>query len=88
MRYHRKFSVPLFAMIMALLAVPFSFLVGNRGAMAGIGMSLGVMIAYEGIGTLFEKMGDVAQLPPALAAWSPDALFALTGLYLLLRMRS
>jgi lipopolysaccharide export LptBFGC system permease protein LptF len=56
--------------------------------MAGIGMSLGVMIAYEGIGTLFEKMGDVAQLPPALAAWSPDALFALTGLYLLLRMRS
>ena len=87
-RFYRKFSVPLFALIMAMLAVPFSFLVGNRGAMAGIGMSLGVMIAYEGIGTLFEKMGDVAQLPPALAAWSPDALFALTGLYLLLRMRS
>jgi LPS export ABC transporter permease LptG len=87
-RYFRKFSVPLFALIMAMLAVPFSFLVGNRGAMAGIGMSLGVMVAYEGIGTLLEKMGDVAQLPPALAAWSPDALFALTGLYLLLRMRS
>ena len=87
-RFYRKFSVPLFAFIMAMLAIPFSFLVGNRGAMAGIGMSLGVMIAYEGIGTLFEKMGDVAQLPPALAAWSPDALFALTGLYLLLRMRS
>ena len=87
-RFYRKFSVPLFALIMAMLAVPFSFLVGNRGAMAGIGMSLGVMIAYEGIGTLFEKMGDVAHLPPVLAAWSPDALFALTGLYLLLRMRS
>ena len=59
-----------------------------KKAMAGIGMSLGVMMAYEGSGTLFEKMGDVALLPPALAAWSPDALFALTGLYLLLRMRS
>jgi LPS export ABC transporter permease LptG/LPS export ABC transporter permease LptF len=87
-RYHRKFSVPLFALIMAMLAVPFSFLVGNRGAMAGIGMSLGVMIAYEGMGTLFEKLGDVGLLPPAVAAWSPDALFALAGLYLLLRMRS
>jgi LPS export ABC transporter permease LptG/LPS export ABC transporter permease LptF len=87
-RFFRKFSVPLFALIMAMLAVPFSFLVGNRGAMAGIGMSLGVMIAYEGLGTLFEKMGDVALLPPALAAWAPDTLFALTGLYLLLRMRS
>jgi LPS export ABC transporter permease LptG/LPS export ABC transporter permease LptF len=87
-RFYRKFAVPLFALIMAMLAVPFSFLVGNRGAMAGIGMSLGVMIAYEGIGTLFEKMGDVGQLPPAVAAWSPDAIFALMGLYLLLRMRS
>jgi len=27
-------------------------------------------------------------LPPAMAAWSPDLLFSLTGLYLLLRMRS
>ena len=87
-RFYRKFSVPLFALIMAMLAVPFSFLVGNHGAMAGIGMSLGVMIAYEGISVLFEKMGDVGQLPPALAAWSPDAIFALIGLYLLLRMRS
>jgi LPS export ABC transporter permease LptG/LPS export ABC transporter permease LptF len=87
-RFYRKFAVPLFALIMAMLAVPFSFLVGNRGAMAGIGMSLGVMIAYEGIGTLFEKIGDVGQLPPAVAAWSPDVLFGLVGLYLLLRMRS
>jgi lipopolysaccharide export LptBFGC system permease protein LptF len=30
----------------------------------------------------------VNQLPPELAAWSPDVLFALMGLYLLLRMRS
>ena len=45
-------------------------------------------VTYWGIGLLFEKIGDVNQLPPAIAAWSPDALFSLTGLYLLLRMRS
>jgi LPS export ABC transporter permease LptG/LPS export ABC transporter permease LptF len=87
-QFYRKFSVPLFALIMAMISIPFGFLVGNRGAMAGIGVSIGIAISYWGIGLLFEKIGDVNQLPPAMAAWSPDALFSLTGLYLLLRMRS
>ncbi|MDE3165142.1 MAG: LptF/LptG family permease, partial [Acidobacteriota bacterium] len=84
----RKFSVPLFVMIMAMIAIPFGFLVGNRGAMTGIGISIAIGITYLGIGPLFEKLGDVNQLPPVMAAWAPDALFSLAGLYLLLRMRS
>jgi lipopolysaccharide export LptBFGC system permease protein LptF len=87
-QFYQKFSVPLFALIMAAIAVPFGFLVGNRGAMTGIGVSIGIAMAYLGIGTLFEKIGDVNQLPPAVAAWSPDVVFALMGMYLLLRMRS
>jgi lipopolysaccharide export LptBFGC system permease protein LptF len=84
----KKFSVPLFALIMAMISVPFAFLVGNRGAMAGIGVSIGVAMAYWGIGQLFEQIGNANQLPPGLAAWSPDVLFALAGTYMLLRMRS
>jgi lipopolysaccharide export LptBFGC system permease protein LptF len=87
-QFYRKFSVPLLALIMAMIAVPFGFLVGNRGAMTGIGVSIAIAVAYWGIGTLFEKVGDVNLLPPAIAAWSPDGVFSLTGLYLLLRMRS
>jgi lipopolysaccharide export LptBFGC system permease protein LptF len=30
-------------------------------------------------------MGNINTLPPMLAAWSPDLLFAMTGSYLLLR---
>jgi lipopolysaccharide export LptBFGC system permease protein LptF len=30
-------------------------------------------------------MGNVNMLPPLLAAWSPDLVFALAGGYLLLR---
>lgn len=85
---YRKFSMPLFAIIMAFIAVPFGFLIGKRGTMTGIGVSIGIALAYWGIGILFEKLGDVNQLPPAMAAWSPDALFSLAGLYLLMRMRS
>jgi lipopolysaccharide export LptBFGC system permease protein LptF len=87
-RLYRKFSVPLFALMMAMIAIPFGFLVGNRGAMAGVGLSLGIAVAYLGVGQLFEKLGDAGQLGPVVAAWGPDVVFALAGSYLLLRMRS
>jgi lipopolysaccharide export LptBFGC system permease protein LptF len=87
-RFYRKFSVPLFALIMALIAVPFAFLVGNRGAMTGIGVSLVIALSYWGISIFFEKIGDVNQLPPQMAAWSPDTVFGLAGMYMMTRMRS
>jgi lipopolysaccharide export LptBFGC system permease protein LptF len=86
--FFRKFSVPLFAAIMALLALPFGFMVGRKGAMTGIGVSMGIAMMYWGVGTLFEKAGEVSQLTPVAAAWSPDAIFAMAGLYLFLRVRS
>jgi len=87
-RLYRKFAVPLFVLMMAMIAIPFGFLVGNRGAMAGVGLSIGIAIGYLGIGQLFEKLGDAGQLTPVVAAWGPDAVFALAGAYLMLRMRS
>ena len=87
-QYHKKFSVPVFALIMAMLSIPFGFLIGNRGAMAGIGVSISIAMAYWGAGQFFEQLGNVSLLPPAVAAWAPDAIFALAGSYLLLRMRS
>jgi len=87
-QYHKKFAVPLFALIMALLSVPFAFIAGSRGAMTGVGISFGITIAYFSVGTLFEQIGDLNQLPPAMAAWSPDILFVLCGLYFMTRMRT
>ncbi len=87
-QFHKKFSFPAFAFIMGLLAVPFAFLTGNRGALAGVAVSLGIAIVYWSLNALLEQMGNVHQLPPAVAAWSPDAIFALVGTYLLLRLRT
>ncbi len=87
-QYHKKFAVPLFAVIMALISVPFAFLAAHRGAMAGIGVSFGIAIAYFAVSQLFEQVGNVNQLPATLAAWSPDAVFTLTGLYFLARMKT
>ncbi len=87
-QFYKKFSVPLFALIMAMISVPFAFLTGNRGAMAGVGVSFGIGIAYLAVNQLFEQIGNLNQLPPAVAAWAPDALFALAGTYLISRIRT
>jgi LPS export ABC transporter permease LptG/LPS export ABC transporter permease LptF len=87
-QFYRKFSMPAFALIMSLIAAPFGFMVGNRGAMAGIGVSIVIAISYLALGSLFEKLGDVSLMPPSMAAWSPDVVFSLAGVYLMMRMRS
>lgn len=80
--------MPLFALIMALLSIPFAFLTGSRGAMAGVGVSFGIAISYWALGRLFEEVGNINQLPASMAAWSPDVVFALAGMYLFTRMRT
>ena len=87
-QYYRKFAMPLAALVLAMIAVPFGFMVGSRGAMTGIGVSLVIAIAYRGTEPLFARIGEAGLLEPALAAWAPDAIFALVGMYFLLRMRS
>jgi lipopolysaccharide export LptBFGC system permease protein LptF len=85
---YRKFALPLFALIMAMIGVPFGFLVGNRGALTGIGLSIAIALSYQATSKLFEKVGEINELTPAIAAWGPDVIFALAGLYFLLRMKS
>ncbi|MCW5976967.1 MAG: LptF/LptG family permease [Bryobacteraceae bacterium] len=87
-QFHKKFSVPLFALIMALIAVPFAFLTGGRGAMAGVGVSFGIAVAYWAVSQVFEQVGNLSQLPAAMAAWSPGAIFSLIGMYLFTKMRT
>ena len=51
-------------------------------------MSLVLAIAYWSVGQLFEQVGNLSQLPAQVAAWSPDVVFSLAGLYFLSRMRT
>jgi LPS export ABC transporter permease LptG len=87
-QWHKKFSVPLFALIMAILSIPFAFVGGTRGAMRGVLTAFIIAIFYWTIGTVFEQFGDLNQLPAAMAAWAPDVIFFLGGLYFMLRMKT
>jgi len=83
---NRKLSYPLITLIMAVLAVPFSMSAAKKGAITGVAVAVGIAVAYIVVSRLFEAMGDVSELPPALAAWSPDLIFALAGAYLILKI--
>ena len=83
---HAKLAQPAMLPVMALLATPFAFRIGRKGALAGIGVGLGLGILALVAAAFLTKLGEVGALPPALAAWSPDVLFGLAGTYFLLRM--
>jgi LPS export ABC transporter permease LptG/LPS export ABC transporter permease LptF len=83
---NKKLSFPLITLIMAVLAVPFSLSAAKKGAITGVAVAVGIAVVYTVVSRLFEAMGDLSQLPPALAAWSPDLIFALVGSYLILKI--
>jgi LPS export ABC transporter permease LptF/LPS export ABC transporter permease LptG len=84
----KKFSYPFIALVMAVLAIPFSLSAGKRGAIAGVATAVGIAVVYWTVSGLFEAMGNVSQLPPVLAAWSPDLIFGFVGGYLILKVRT
>ena len=83
---NKKLSFPLITLIMAVLAVPFSLSAAKKGAITGVAVAVGIAVVYTVVSRLFEAMGDLSQLPPALAAWSPDLIFALVGSYMILKI--
>ncbi len=83
-----KLSFPLVSLIMTLLAIPFAFSMGKRGALVGLGLSISIAMIYWGALGVFKSLGYVKFLSPFLAAWGPNLLFAPIGLYLLFRLRT
>jgi LPS export ABC transporter permease LptF/LPS export ABC transporter permease LptG len=82
----KKLAFPLITLVMAVLAIPFSLSAGRRGALTGVAVAIGLAVVYWVTAGLFEALGNVSYLPPALAAWAPDLLFGLGGGYLIFKV--
>lgn len=85
---YRKLSFPLVSFIMAIIGVPFSFKTGKRGAFYGIGLCVTVGIFYWATFELFDKLGGINRLSPVIAAWFPNLIFGLGGLWMMLRVKT
>jgi LPS export ABC transporter permease LptF/LPS export ABC transporter permease LptG len=83
---HEKLAFPIVALIMTLLGLRFSFTIGRRGALYGIGISILIGMGYLICRSLSEIAGNNALLPAGIAAWAPNILFGAAGLYLIMTL--
>jgi len=83
--YYAKLSLPFVCLAFALCAPPLALRFARAGAYVGIFLS--IIMVWVGWNTLLltKILGVSGKMPPLLAAWSPDLLFAVLGLYLLWR---
>jgi Predicted permeases len=83
-----KISFPTVSLILTLIAIPFSFATGKRGALYGIGLSIVMGIVFWFFLALTKSLGYLEILNPFLAAWTPNILATLLALYLLFKIRT
>ena len=83
-----KLAFPVISLVMALVAMPFAFRLGRRGALYGLGVSLVLGMVFMAIFAFFRTLGQTGALPPLVAVWSPNAIFAFLAAYLFLDMKT
>jgi LPS export ABC transporter permease LptG len=87
-KLYAKTSWPAISIVMALIAMPFAFRMGKRGALYGIGLALILGIVYWMVFAVFTKFGEVGNLPPLLSAWAANVMFALAAVYMYLHVET
>jgi LPS export ABC transporter permease LptG len=85
---HRKLAFPFVTLIMTLIAVPFGVTTGRRGALYGIGLAMALAVSYLVISHVFIAFGNAGMLPPLLAAWATNLVFAAAALVMVLTVRT
>lgn len=86
--YWKRFSIPLSALVMLVIAMPFLF-GSNRGGGAGARVFYGIVlgIVFYLINRAASEMGLVYGVSPIVSAFLPGSLFLLGGLLFLKRIR-
>ena len=84
----QKLAIPAATLVIILFGAPLATTSKRGGAAFGVGAALGSTILYLILFRVFGAMGESGALPPLLAAWAPNLLFLVTGLFLLSRVRT
>jgi lipopolysaccharide export system permease protein len=86
---YSKLSFPLVHFIMALVAIPFALASPRSGGRAmGIGVAILIAVAYWMVHSTALAFAQADLLPPALAAWTANIVFAGLGTALFLNART
>ena len=83
-----KIAIPVTCLVIALFGAPLATSTQRGGTAYGIGVSLATTITFLMLIQLTKAVGGKGLLAPDVAAWIPNVLFAVMGLFLLARVRT
>ncbi len=83
-----KVAIPVTCFIIALFGAPLAVTSHRAGAAVGVAISLGTTIIFLLITQITKAVGAGGVIDPVLAAWFPNAVFFLAGVWLMARVRT
>jgi lipopolysaccharide export LptBFGC system permease protein LptF len=85
-QFHARLAAPWTCLVVVLIAIPFSVPSGRRNLFYGVAGSIGIAFAYFVLQRFGFALGQSGQVPGWVAAWLPNAFFAVTGVVLISRV--
>jgi lipopolysaccharide export system permease protein len=79
---HYKISFTFINVIIILIGAPFALITTRGGVLIGIGMSIVIGLLYYAVIAISLALGKAGILPPIVAAWIGNVIFAAIGIHL------
>jgi lipopolysaccharide export system permease protein len=83
---HKKYAITVACLVLVLVGIPLALRFPRGGMGLVLGAGLGIFALYYICLTAGEPLADAGIIPPAVAMWAPNVVFALVGLVGLLRV--
>lgn len=81
-QWHYRWAQPVICLVTVLLAAPLGIHFSRRGSTGGVAVAVALSGSLLFLTTMSLSLGEAAKISPAVAAWTPNVVFALLGIYL------
>jgi len=78
-----RWALPWTCFVVGIMATPLGIGFSRRGILASVAVAIGLVFAMNFLIHLFLALGEGDRVSPIVAAWTPNIIFFLIGLYLL-----
>jgi lipopolysaccharide export system permease protein len=85
--FHARYAGPFTCLVVVLMGIPLGMRVSRSGPLLGVGTALTLVVVFYFLNNITLALGRGGHIPPTVAAWTTNAIFAGVGLVLLARAR-
>jgi len=82
--FHFKFSLPFGCLVASLIGIPLSVRFPRGGRFISVALAVFLLFVYYSLFSVSRTLGIMGMLPPFIAAWVPNVLLGVVGMWLIL----